>query len=129
MPEGKKLKAGVIDQIAQGFASINLEDVRKLDAVPAGDKVTVLRVLRGLESRGLVQRSPAPASRRNLAVALSDEGAALLDKAQKPAEKAYRRLLAPLSAQQQVTLVDLLQQLTDGLEHEARAPFVRPEHD
>jgi DNA-binding MarR family transcriptional regulator len=38
------------------------------------DKVTVLRVLRGLESRGLVQRSPAPTSRRNLAVALSPEG-------------------------------------------------------
>jgi DNA-binding MarR family transcriptional regulator len=56
------------------------------------DKVTVLRVLRGLESRGLVQRSPAPTSRRNLAVALSPEGSALLDKAQKPAERAYRRL-------------------------------------
>lgn len=93
------------------------------------DKVTVLRVLRGLESRGLVQRSPAPASRRNLAVALSAEGSALLDKAQKPAERAYRRLLAPLSAPQQVALVELLQQLTDGLEHEARAPFVPPGQD
>lgn len=90
------------------------------------DKVTVLRVLRGLESRGLVQRSPAPASRRNLAVVLSAEGMELLDKAQKPAEKAYRRLLAPLSARQQVEFVELLQQLTDGLEHEARAPFVPP---
>jgi len=93
------------------------------------DKVTVLRVLRGLESRGLVQRSPAPTSRRNLAVALSPEGSALLDKAQKPAERAYRRLLAPLSAAQQVALVELLQQLTDGLEHEARAPFVPPGQD
>jgi DNA-binding MarR family transcriptional regulator len=60
-------------------------------------------------------------------VSLSAEGLALLDKAQKPAEKAYRRLLAPLSAQQQASLVDLLQQLTGGLEHEARAPFVPPE--
>jgi DNA-binding MarR family transcriptional regulator len=91
------------------------------------DKVTVLRVLRGLEARGLVQRMPAPTSKRNLAVSLSAEGLALLDKAQKPAEKAYRRLLAPLSAQQQASLVDLLQQLTGGLEHEARAPFVPPE--
>ena len=91
------------------------------------DKVTVLRVLRGLESRGLVQRSPAPAGKRSLAIALSPAGAALLASAQKPAEKAYRRLLAPLTAQQQVELVNLLQQLTDGLEHEARAPFIPPE--
>jgi DNA-binding MarR family transcriptional regulator len=92
------------------------------------DKVTVLRVLRGLETRGLVQRLPAPASKRNLAVSLSAGGQALLEQAQKPAEKAYRRLLAPLSAQQQASLVDLLQQLTGGLEHEARAPFVPPDH-
>lgn len=90
------------------------------------DKVTVLRVLRGLETRGLVQRVPAPASRRNLAVSLSAEGAAVLEQAQKPAEKAYRRLMAPLSDEQQNQLVSLLQHLTDGLEHEARAPFVPP---
>ncbi len=36
MPEGKKLKAGVtIDQIAQAFASIELEDVRRLDPAAA----------------------------------------------------------------------------------------------
>jgi hypothetical protein len=43
MPDGKKLKQGVtIDQIPQGFSSIDLEDVRKLDATPAGDNVSVL---------------------------------------------------------------------------------------
>jgi hypothetical protein len=43
VPDGKKLKEGVqVDQIAQGFSSIDLEDVRKLDATPAGDKVSVL---------------------------------------------------------------------------------------
>lgn len=43
MPEGKKLKQGVtIDQIAQGFSSIELDDLRKLDATPAGDKVSTL---------------------------------------------------------------------------------------
>ena len=45
MPEGKKLKQGVtIDQIGQGFASIEMEDVRKLEATPTGDKVSVLRL-------------------------------------------------------------------------------------
>ncbi len=88
------------------------------------DKVTVLRVLRGLEDRGLVKRSPAPDSRRNLAVQLTLEGEVLLNKAQKPAERAYERLMAPLSTEQQMQLVALLQQMTEGLEEHARAAFV-----
>ena len=91
------------------------------------DKVTVLRVLRGLESRGLVKRSPALQSRRNLAVALSPEGEQLLCEAQKPAERAYQRLMEPLSDEQRVQLMVLLQRLTDGLEDHARAAFVPPE--
>jgi len=88
------------------------------------DKVTVLRVLRGLETRGLIARAPAPASRRNLAISLSQAGLDLLKQAQDPAERAYDRLMAPLDAAQQTQLVDLLQLLTAGLEGEARAPFV-----
>lgn len=90
------------------------------------DKVTVLRVLRGLEARGLVERCPAQESRRNVSVSLTDEGEKLLRQAQKPAERAYKRLMAPLNAEQQEQLLDLLQLLTDGLEDEARAAFVPP---
>ncbi len=90
------------------------------------DKVTVLRVLRGLETRGLIERSPAPTSRRNLSIALSKTGLALLQQAQEPAERAYGRLMAPLDEQQRAQLVALLQQLTEGLESEARAAFVPP---
>ena len=90
------------------------------------DKVTVLRVLRGLETRGLVLRTPAPESRRNLAVSLSPVGEKLLKKAHKPAERAYQRLMAPLAPEQQAQLVALLQQLTQGLEDHARAAFVPP---
>jgi DNA-binding MarR family transcriptional regulator len=90
------------------------------------DKVTVLRVLRGLESRGLVTRAPAPGNRRNVSVALTDAGELLLQQAQKPAEKAYRRLMAPLDKEQQDQLLGLLQLLTGELEDEARAAFVPP---
>ncbi|CAN5587943.1 hypothetical protein BH11PSE7_BH11PSE7_15100 [soil metagenome] len=90
------------------------------------DKVTVLRVLRGLEGRGLVERSPSPLSRRNLSIALSPAGQDLLELAQKPAEVAYRRLMGPLTAQQQTQLLDLLQILATGLEGSARAAFVPP---
>jgi DNA-binding MarR family transcriptional regulator len=89
------------------------------------DKVTVLRVLRGLETRGLVARQSA-AGKRNVSVALTPEGENLLAQAQKPAERAYRRLLAPLDRQQQEQLLSLLQLLTGELEEEARAAFVPP---
>ncbi len=90
------------------------------------DKVTVLRVLRGLEARGLVERGPAPDNKRNMCVNLTDEGQSLLQQAQRPAERAYRRLLAPLDKEQQAQLVHLLQLLTGELEDEARAAFVPP---
>jgi MarR family transcriptional regulator, lower aerobic nicotinate degradation pathway regulator len=91
------------------------------------DKVTVLRVLRGLEARGMVTRAPASGNKRNVSVALTHRGSALLTQAQKPAEKAYRRLLAPLDKTQQAQLVALLQVLTGELEDDARAAFVPPE--
>jgi DNA-binding MarR family transcriptional regulator len=93
------------------------------------DKVTVLRVLRGLETRGLVERGPAPDNKRNMCVNLTQEGLEVLQQAQRPAERAYRRLLAPLNRSQQEQLVELLQLLTGELEEEARAAFVPPGQD
>ncbi len=90
------------------------------------DKVTVLRVLRGLETRGLVARGPAPDNKRNVCARLTAAGDVLLAQAQKPAEAAYKRLLAPLDAQQQGQLLQLLQLLTGELEGDARAAFVPP---
>ena len=90
------------------------------------DKVTVLRVLRGLEGRGLVARTPAPDNKRNICACLTARGEQLLAQAQKPAEAAYKRLLAPLDAQQQEQLLQLLQLLTGELEGAARAAFVPP---
>lgn len=90
------------------------------------DKVTVLRVLRGLEARGLLERGAAHGSKRNISVALTQAGAAVLAQAQKPAEKAYKRLMAPLDRDQQAQLLELLQLLTGELEDDARAAFIPP---
>ena len=90
------------------------------------DKVTVLRVLRGLEARGLLAREPAKGSKRNISVALTPHGATVLAQAQRPAEKAYKRLLAPLDKTQQALLIQLLKLLTGQLEDDARAAFVPP---
>jgi DNA-binding MarR family transcriptional regulator len=59
-------------------------------------------------------------------VALTGPGERLLQKAQKPAEQACRRLLAPLDKDQQDQLLSLLQLLTGELEEQARAAFVPP---
>lgn len=93
------------------------------------DKVTVLRVLRGLEARGLTDRSRTAGNKRSWSVALSAEGEKLLKQAQKPAERAYDRLMTPLSHDQRAQLVLLLMELTQGLEDRARAAFVPPEFD
>jgi MarR family transcriptional regulator, lower aerobic nicotinate degradation pathway regulator len=90
------------------------------------DKVTVMRVMRGLESRGLIARVYAVSNRRNLSITLTDAGEALLIQTQEPAEHAYKRLMSPLNPEQREQLVSLLQLLTTGLEGEARAAFVPP---
>jgi DNA-binding MarR family transcriptional regulator len=91
------------------------------------DKVTVLRVLRGLETRGLASRLPAAGNKRSLSVTLTPAGEKLLKLSQKPAERAYNRLMMPLSAEQQSQFLLLLMALTQGLEDRARAVFVPPE--
>jgi len=87
------------------------------------DKVTTLRVLRGLQTRGLVQRRASAKSRKHLALDLSPEGKQLLRRAQRPTQDAYERLMAPLSATQQQQLMRLLLRLSDALNHEARATW------
>ena len=45
IPEGVKLKDGAnVDQIASGFASIDLDDMRKLDKAPPFDKPVVIKL-------------------------------------------------------------------------------------
>ena len=88
-----------------------------------------MRVMRGLESRGLIDRVYAASNRRNLSITLTDAGLDLLMQTQEPAERAYNRLMSPLNQEQREHLVNLLQLLTTGLEGEARAAFVPPSNE
>lgn len=90
------------------------------------DKVTTLRVLRGLEARGLIVRTTAEGSRRNMALRLSMAGQRLLAQGRKAADRAGRRVLSPLSTEEQMQLIALLKKLTDALESQARAPWISP---
>lgn len=99
-------------------------DQTRLSRALAFDKVTVMRVLKGLEERGLVRRQLSAVSRRQKTVSLTPAGQALLREAREPAERACQRLLSPLSPAQRQQLIGLLQTLTEGLAEDARAPFV-----
>jgi DNA-binding MarR family transcriptional regulator len=88
------------------------------------DKVTMLRVMRVLEARALVDRAPSVINRRNLQLTVSEQGAEVLAQARLGADRAYKKFMAPLSATQQSELVSLLKLVATGLEDHARAPFV-----
>ena len=104
-------------------------DQSRLARALAFDKVTVLRVLRGLEARGLVTRAMSQTNRRQMVVRLTPAGKRLLKQAEKPVQEAYARLMAPLTARERQAFIQLLQAMTDGLHTEARASFVPLPHD
>ena len=99
-------------------------DQSSLARALAFDKVTVLRVLKGLEDRGLCRRALSADDRRQRAVRLTPEGERLLLQAAQPVQRAYEMLMSPFSPQQQLQFMALLQQLNTELEDEARASFV-----
>jgi DNA-binding MarR family transcriptional regulator len=99
-------------------------DQSRLARALAFDKVTVLRVLRGLQERGLIQRSVSASDKRQMEVKLTAAGRRLLEKAQALAHDAYEQLMSPLSLAQRAQLIELLQALNGGLCEKAKAPFL-----
>lgn len=79
VPEGLKLKqtAGV-EQIALAYGSIDLEDVRKLDATPTGDNVTVTKTesTDGVTVTFRLRRESAPNAASWLSFTATGEGEA-----------------------------------------------------
>lgn len=76
------------------------------------DAATVKGVVRRLEALGYVQRTADPADKRRLTVEITDTGRALVRRLYRPAEQAMDVALAPLTAQEQATLMALLSRLT-----------------
>lgn len=87
------------------------------------DKVTVLHVVRGLETRGWLNRQASITDRRRWTLTLSEKGKLIYSQAQALAHQASEQLLSPLNADEQQQLTLLLQKLCQGLEAQARTPF------
>ncbi len=99
-------------------------DQSSLARALAFDKVTVLRVIKGLQERGLCQRAVSTDSRRQMAVRLTPAGAKLLRQAIEPVQEAYETLLSPFTDEQRQQFMALLLLLNTELNTEARASFV-----
>ena len=89
------------------------------------DRVTTLRLMRGLEQRRLVAREPSGDGRR-LRLSLTAKGERVLAQAEEPLQRAMQRQLAPLSTREQTELLALLRKLCAGLDAQARTPLVPP---
>jgi DNA-binding MarR family transcriptional regulator len=98
-------------------------DQTRLARAMGYDKVTTLRVVKGLEARGLVERQSVPENRRTLAIRLTVSGRKTVTAAKKYVEQAHAQLVKPLSATEQKTLTALLMRLTNKHESSARAPL------
>ena len=113
---------GVLTVLDQAGASDQSTVARALGF----DRVTTMRVVRGLEARRLLERAAAAdrGSRRKLM--LTAEGRRTLAAGRVQAEHISRRLLSPLQADEQAQLLRLLRQLCAGLEEGARTRVVPP---
>jgi DNA-binding MarR family transcriptional regulator len=90
------------------------------------DRVTTLRIVRGLQTRGLVARQPSTADGRRLQLTLTDDGVATLGRARELAANVTERLMAPLAGDEREQLQGLLRKLCAGLEPQARTRLLPP---
>lgn len=84
------------------------------------DKVTTLRLVRGLEERKLVHRALSQRDRRQHQLTLTEAGKALLQSCLPLVEKAYERLSAPLEEDELKELQRLLTKIETCLGPSAR---------
>jgi len=84
---------------------------RRASQVIGLDKAAVSRAIAGLERRGLLQGSSDPADNRQRLIRLSPAGADLYGKMITVSRERQRRLLAPLSGEDQRDLASLLRRL------------------
>lgn len=83
-------------------------DQRTLAGLIALDTSTTASLLDRLEARGLLRRSLSPADKRVRLLSLTDEGGALCQAAQPGVQRTQRQILAPLTAAQRQTFMELL---------------------
>jgi DNA-binding MarR family transcriptional regulator len=90
------------------------------------DRVTTLRIVRGLQARGLVARAPSTSDGRRLQLTLTPGGVATLTEGRKLVASVTERLMAPLAGDEREQFRHLLRKLCAGLEPQARTKLLPP---
>ena len=101
-------------------------DQVSLAGLAAIDTSTGATVCARLEEKGLLERKVIPHNRRQRALTITAEGLRLLEEMEAGAQRLRERLLAPLSAEEQRTFMDLLAKLVNGNNEQSRAPLALP---
>lgn len=91
------------------------------------DRVTTLRIVRGLQARGWLAQAPSPDDARRVQLRLTRAGRATLRQARDLAAEVSQRLTDPLRAEEREQLQQLLRKLCAGLEPRARVPLRPPD--
>ncbi len=86
-------------------------DATRLAALIAFDRSTLGDVLERLEAKGWVVRAPSPNDRRVKKLALSEAGAALLEKVQPAVRRVQDHLMAPFAPADHAAVLDMLRRL------------------
>ena len=89
--DGREL--GILFAVADGEPRSQQEIAARLDV----DRTTMVAMLDGLESKGIVTRRPHPDDRRRNVVVMTDDGSRLLTRAREVSDKVERRFFASLS--------------------------------
>ena len=108
--------------VLQTLADSGPQDQVTLGGATALDRSTVTVVVRKLEQRYLLQRSPSERDGRAKIVSLTKAGTALLREVRPAVDAAQRRIVAPLTVAEAATLMQLLDKLARGNNDLSRAP-------
>ena len=110
-------EAAAFDVTPVQFAILNAlltqpgEDQITLAGRVALDAATLGAVITRLQARGLIRRESDPGDRRRKLLWLTPQGHTLADQLIAPARRVQERLMAPLSPEDRVLLVQLLERL------------------
>ena len=98
-------------------------DATRLASAVAVDRSTLGNVLERMEGKGWVERRPSPDDRRVKLLHMTAAGKPLLRAAGDAARATQKRILAPLSVEEQATFLRLLERLVDGNNEVSRVPL------
>lgn len=97
-------------------------DATRLSQLVAFDRSTLGNVLERLEQKKLIRRTSGSQDRRIKKIGLTPAGRSLLDSIEEAVERAQRRILEPLSPEEQGAFVKMLGRLVDINNPLSRAP-------